>query len=348
MTFEAAARLSNPERLDAPFRDPPARGELPAGAAAALAAEPFEIARPIGALSPVVLASPHSGRRYPADMLSATRLDPLTLRRSEDSFVEEIFADGPSYGAPLIHAHFPRAYVDANREPYELDPRMFADPLPSYVNWRTARVAGGLGTIARIVADGHEIYRRKLTFAEAQRRIQHCYAPYHAALRRLVADAKSRFGAAILIDCHSMPSIGGPLDQDSGRPRTDIVLGDRFGEACAPAIASLAEKILAGQGYRVLRNAPYAGGYTTAHYGKPAGGVHAIQIEINRALYMDEARIVKTAGIERLRADMAALVGAFSAIDPRAIARRRGARAMTGPKKGPRKARPKSREETPG
>lgn len=316
MTFDAAAR--------APIADMN-NNETPSPArsiAAQLARRPYEILHPSGPAAPVVLASPHSGRRYPEDMLRASRLDPITLRKSEDSFVEEIFGDGPRSGAPLIHALFPRAYVDVNREPYELDPRMFADPLPSYVNWRTARVAGGLGTIARIVADGHEIYRRKLTFAEAQRRIQQCYAPYHAALRRLIADAKSRFGAAILIDCHSMPSVGGPFDRDSGRPRTDIVIGDRFGEACAPAIVSLAEKFLSDRGYCVLRNTPYAGGYTTAHYGRPRNGVHSLQIEINRALYMDESRIEKTDGIVRLRADMAALIREIASIDPRAVASR--------------------------
>ena len=204
---------------------------------------------------------------------------------------------------------------------------MFADPLPSYVNSRSPRVAGGLGTIARIVADGAEIYRRKLTFAEAQRRIQDCYAPYHAALRRLVADAKSRRNAAILIDCHSMPSIGGPFDQDSGRTRTDFVLGDRYGEACAPALASLVEQLLSERGYRVLRNTPYAGGYTTTHYGRPRAGVHALQIEINRALYMDEMTMERRGGLAELRRDLSAVISELSVIDAKALTRRSFARA---------------------
>lgn len=275
----------------------------------------------------VVFASPHSGRRYPQEILRASRLDPLTLRRSEDSFVDEIVADAPDCGAPLIQALFPRAYIDVNREPYELDPAMFAEPLPSYVNTRSHRVAGGLGTIARVVTDGEEIYARKLTFAEAQKRIHKCYAPYHSSLRRLVEESRARHGCAVLVDCHSMPSVGGPRDQDKGRARTDIILGDRYGESCAPALVSLAERILTDCGYRVVRNAPYAGGYTTAHYGRPGDGVHALQIEINRALYMDEKRIRPLAALKRLRADMKKLAGELCAIDPGALAKRRLARA---------------------
>ena len=155
---------------------------------------------------PLVLSSPHSGTNYPADLAAAARLDPMTLRRSEDSFVDEIFAAAPELGAPLVAARFPRAYLDVNREPWELDPVMFADALPNYVNIRSPRVRMGLGTIARVVASGEEIYARKLRFADARTRVETLYHPYHQALSHLVLDTEAAFGGCLLIDCHSMPS----------------------------------------------------------------------------------------------------------------------------------------------
>src|SRR5881398_751423 len=175
---------------------------------------------------PLVVTSPHSGARYPDDLLAATRLDPLTLRRSEDSFVDAIFAAAPDLGAPLLAARFPRAYLDVNREDWELDPTMFSDVLPSFVNARSPRVRMGLGTIARIVASGEEIYGRKLRFAEARQRIEELYRPYHRELRRLLEDAQWRFGGYLLVDCHSMPSAAGAV---CGDPGVDIVLGDCHG-----------------------------------------------------------------------------------------------------------------------
>jgi len=280
---------------------------------------PIEILHPAERIGPVIFASPHSGRRYPREMIKASRLDLLTLRKSEDGFVDEIFQDVVDHGAPLLRALFPRVYVDVNREPYELDPRMFADPLPTHVNTRSTRVAGGLGTIARVVTDGEEIYRRKLTFAEAERRINACYTPYHKALSRLIEGSRARFGCAVLIDCHSMPSIGGPMDFDTGRNRTDFVLGDRYGASCAPALSSFVEHTLVARNYRLMRNNPYAGGFTTAHYGRPDRGVHVIQIEINRALYMDEARVERRDGIRDLRSVMGDLAHQLGRIDTRAL-----------------------------
>ena len=277
---------------------------------------PFEVLEPTPQGAPIVLCSPHSGRAYPQPFVATSQLDPLTLRRSEDAFVDELFLPAAGLGAPLLRAHFPRAYLDANREPYELDPAMFRDALPAYANTRSLRVAGGLGTIARIVSDNNAIYREKLNFAEAKRRIDTLYWPFHSALRGLLERTRAEFGCAILIDCHSMPSIGGPFDEDPGHARAEIVLGDRYGTSCARALTDAAERHLRGLGYQVLRNNPYAGGYNTEHYGMPGRGFHALQIEINRALYMDESRLERGPGLSRVAQDMRSLVSRLSEIDP--------------------------------
>jgi N-formylglutamate amidohydrolase len=267
----------------------------------------WDMAMPRQQAMPVVFASPHSGTDYPRSFVANSRLDPITLRKSEDSFVDEVFAGVVDEGAPLLKALFPRAYIDPNREPFELDPAMFADPLPDYANTRSPRIAAGLGTIARVVANGEEIYREKLTFADALRRVNELYRPYHMALKRLVDATVQSFGVAVLIDCHSMPSVGGPMDEDAGRRRFDMVLGDRHGTACAPALIDVVERFLGDAGYEVARNNPYAGGFTTQHYGSPANGVHALQIEINRALYMDETKIERSSGLFRIADRMTAL-----------------------------------------
>lgn len=256
---------------------------------------------------PVVFASPHSGADYSESFVASSRLDRLTLRRSEDCFVDEIFAGVVGEGAPLLRALFPRAFIDANREPFELDPGMFEDVLPEYANTRSPRIAAGLGTIARVVANGEDIYQKRLTFAEALWRVETFYRPYHAALRGLSEETRQHFGFTVLIDCHSMPSVGGPMDEDAGRRRYDIVLGDCHGTTCAPSLMELVERFLARCGYEVARNNPYAGGFTTRHYGAPTAGVHALQIEINRALYMDEVTIERGADLARIAADMTAL-----------------------------------------
>jgi N-formylglutamate amidohydrolase len=269
---------------------------------------PFEIVPATGASTPLVFSSPHSGAHYSADFLAASRLEPSVLRRSEDAFVDELFASAAANGAALIKALFPRAYVDPNREPWELDPAMFDGPLPAFVNRQSPRVAGGLGTVARVVANGAEIYKGKLDFAEARRRIEALYMPYHAALEAMLAQTQASFGACLLVDCHSMPSVGGPMDRDPGRSRLDFVLGDFFGAACAPAVIAAAETCLRDLGYAVGRNNPYAGGFITRHYGTPAAGRHALQIEINRGLYMDEIAIAKAPGFAKLAADLGVLV----------------------------------------
>jgi N-formylglutamate amidohydrolase len=266
--------------------------------------------------SPLVLASPHSGTHYPADLIAASRLDALSLRRSEDSYVDEIFGAAPELGAPLLKARFARAYLDPNREPFELDPAMFEDVLPDFVNRHSPRVRVGLGTIARVVASGEEIYARKLRFAEAAQRIERLYRPYHRALAHLVEATRNRFGFYVLLDCHSMPSTTLPPRAGLGRGRVDIVLGDCHGTSCDPIVADTAQRVLVDKGYAVVRNAPYAGGFTTTHYGKPGEGGHCLQIEIGRGLYMDERNYERKAFFAQLARDMRDLTLALSGIEP--------------------------------
>lgn len=280
----------------------------------------FDVRAPATQTVPLVFASPHSGRAYSPAFIAASRLDPLALRRSEDAFIDEIFAAAPDHGAPLIRAHFPRAYVDPNRESHELDPAMFADALPDHVNSRSPRVAAGLGTVARIVASGEEIYRDKLLWSDARRRIETCYVPYHAALGGLVDETRRRFGVCLLVDCHSMPSVGGPLDADPGHLRADFILGDCHATSCVGAVSELAERSLTELGYQVTRNDPYAGGFTTRHYGRPESGVHALQIEINRGLYMDERTIERGPGMALLIDRAKRLIESLVAIDPALLA----------------------------
>jgi N-formylglutamate amidohydrolase len=266
-------------------------------------APPLDLRRPAEQLVPLVVASPHSGSDYPSEFVAASRLDPLTLRRSEDAFVDEIFADAPGLGAPMLAARFPRAYLDVNREAWELDPAMFSDTLPDYVNVRSPRVRMGLGTIARIVASGEEIYGGKLAFAEARERIQTLYQPYHAALGRLVEETAAHFGFCLVVDCHSMPS-----GAHGSREGADIVLGDCHGAACAPQIVETARRYLTRRGFVVALNAPYAGGFTTNYYGRPRRGRHALQVEINRAIYMDERTYHRLPGFARLGEEMAGFI----------------------------------------
>lgn len=264
----------------------------------------FVVDRPARRLVPWVFNVPHAGQVYPDAFVAASRLDRLTLRRSEDAFVDALFAGVVPLGAPLMAARFPRAYLDVNREPYELDPRMFDGRLPSAANIRSMRVAGGLGTIPRIVADGQEIYRGRLPVAEALGRIERLYKPYHRALHDLVRETVQAFGHAVLVDCHSMPS---PALAGQGPGGADIVLGDRYGTSCAGLLTDVVEAGFRARGYEVARNKPYAGGFITEHHGEPALGRHALQIEINRALYMDQRTMTRLPGFERLGDDLTAV-----------------------------------------
>jgi len=272
---------------------------------------PFEILEPGEWRGPVVFNSPHSGKIYPHGFLVATRLDLQTLRRSEDSFVDDLVMGVVERGYPLVRAHFPRCYIDVNREPYELDPRMFDGRLPSFANTRSMRVAGGLGTVARVVGDAQEIYDQRLSVEEALRRIETLYKPYHRTLRRLFSRIHREFDAAVLIDCHSMPSSTGAKDD---RPRADVVLGDRYGTSCVAAVSETIEETLRAFGLMVSRNKPYAGGFITEHYGNPTAGLHAIQLEVNRGLYMNERTFERTTGFASLAAHLQTLADRLAAI----------------------------------
>ncbi len=291
---------------------------------------PFILHAPAVQASALVLASPHSGRNYPASFVDSSRLDPRALRRSEDSFVDELYAAAPSHGAALLAATFPRAYCDANREAWELDPAMFEDGLPPWVNTTSVRVGAGLGTLARVVSSGEAIYRRRLRFAEAQGRVRTCWEPYHAALRGLIDATRRQRGACLLLDCHSMPDAASqPRGRDGAHPAArhdpasppreaardgpDFVLGDAHGTTCAPAATRLVETLLRESGYQVSRNDPYAGGYVTRHYGRPREQVHVLQIEVARGLYMDEATIEKRAGFAPLRERLSLVVASLVA-----------------------------------
>lgn len=257
----------------------------------------FETVRPRRLTAPLVFNSAHSGRDYPERFLAMTRLDHLSIRQSEDAWVDDLVARAPHLGAPLLRAHFPRAYLDVNREPWELDPQMFVEPLSDRFNTTSPRVAAGLGTLARVVAENKPIYRDRLTLDDARMRIEGIYVPYHATLQRLLTEALGAFGVAVLVDCHSMPRIS----RGGDRLAPDIVLGDRYGTTCAPALVDLIEMVFAGAGLRVARNRPYAGGFIARTYGRPQHGIHAIQIEISRHLYMNEVTLEKNDGFGMIR-----------------------------------------------
>jgi N-formylglutamate deformylase len=252
--------------------------------------ELFEIREPVSHAIPFVYNSPHSGRIYPPEFIAQSRLQGISIRRSEDHYVDELFAEASALGAPLLVANFPRAYLDVNREPYELDPRMFDGLLPPYANVNSLRVAGGLGTIPRIVAENMEIYGRRLSVQEGLDRIEAVYKPYHAALRRLIARTHVQFGFGVLIDCHSMP---GNVRVAGANTRPDFIIGDRYGTSASAELSRTAVGIFEEMGFAAIRNKPYAGGFITEHYGRPSRGLHALQIEVNRSIYVDEITLEK-------------------------------------------------------
>ncbi|HWA30934.1 MAG TPA: N-formylglutamate amidohydrolase [Rhizomicrobium sp.] len=272
-----------------------------------LYARGFNLIRPTVQRVPFVFASPHSGRVYPHSFLMASGLSATGLRRSEDAFVDELFASAVSLGAPMIAARFPRAFLDVNRGPGELDPAMFDGPLKDAVDPPSTRVNAGLGVIPRIVRDGAEIYRRKLPAQEAEARLSRLYRPYHAALAKLLEETHAKFGAAVLVDCHSMPSAAAI---------PDAVLGDRYGMAAAYALVRHAEFAFEKRGFTVARNTPYAGGYSTYLHGRPMLGHHALQIEINRALYLDEERIERNEGFDDLARRIGEVLRDLTSIEP--------------------------------
>lgn len=263
---------------------------------------PFEIVPPAEWTAPAIFNSPHSGRDFPASFLRQSRLPLARLRRSEDCYVDELFLSCISHGAPMLRARVPRSYIDLNREPYELDPRMFTGELPGHANTTSPRVASGLGTIPRIVSEGEEIYRGRIDYAEARQRIEGIHIPYHRTLSALAQAVLAKTGEVLLIDCHSMPATATAHVTAAGSGPVDVVLGDRFGTSCADTITEIVESHLRLHGLRVLRNKPYAGGFITQNHGAPQRGQHALQIEINRSLYMNEVTLEKTRDFEAVAA----------------------------------------------
>jgi len=276
---------------------------IPGAGTADANAAGFTVTGGAGARTPLVLASPHSGRAYPPAFLAQTRLSVEQLRRAEDAFVDTLAGGAPARGVPLVAAHYGRAWLDLNRSAEELDPAMYDEVLAPHPDQYGDRVRAGLGILPRIAAHGLDIYARPLALAQARARIEAVHAPYHATLRALLAAACARHGYGVLIDCHSMPT---PLAGRSAPPQ--IVLGDLFGRSAAPALVACVRRHFERAGLRVAINAPYAGGYTTAAYGQPDTGSHVLQIEIDRALYMDPPRLRPHAGFARVAALMDGLV----------------------------------------
>ncbi len=263
-----------------------------------MAQTPYTLTLPAARTTSVIFSSPHSGRAYPADFLARSVLDELSIRSSEDAFVDELFAAVPDFGAPLLAANAPRAYIDMNRAAEELDPALIEGVPRSAHN---PRISSGLGVIPRVVANGRVIYRGKLARAEAQARIETHWQPYHRRLRSLIDESLALFGEAVLIDCHSMPHEAIEQVTGGGARPPDVVLGDRFGAAAGGEVVDRIEAAFEAAGLRVVRNSPFAGAYIAQAYGRPSRGIHVVQIELDRALYMDERSVRRHDGYETFR-----------------------------------------------
>ena len=264
---------------------------------------PFDLRLPRHRTTSVIFASPHSGCVYPQAFLRQSALSAAVLRSSEDAFVDQLFETAPSYGAPFLVATYPRAWVDLNRAQDELDAALIEGVRR---NGHNPRIASGLGVVPRVVSGGRPIYRGKISLDEARARIRDVWRPYHAALHQQLVETRATFGEAILIDCHSMPHEAIEPDADypsgaRGPQRPDVVLGDRFGAAASGGIVDRIEAAFAAAGLRVSRNTPFAGAFITQHYGRPTKGQHVVQVEIDRALYMDEARVAPHGGFARFK-----------------------------------------------
>jgi N-formylglutamate amidohydrolase len=248
----------------------------------------FDLYLPRVQTVPVVFASPHSGRDYATTFGDQSRLDGLTLRSSEDAYVDQLFTVAPLHGAPLLTARAPRAYLDLNRAADELDPALI-DGVPRSPH--NPRIASGLGVVPRVVSGARHIYAGRIARADADARLNRFWHPYHRQLRDLMQDTVSDFGTAILIDCHSMPHEAIESHIRPGTQSPDIVLGDRFGAAASGDVVARIEAAFQAAGLRVARNTPFAGAYIAQAYGRPSRGQHVVQVEIDRALYLDEARV---------------------------------------------------------
>jgi len=271
-------------------------------------ARPFMEHAPQAPAIPLIFSSPHSGRCYPRAFVENSALPLEELRLSEDFLVDQLFSAAPRAGAHLIAASYPRAWLDLNRDPWELDAEMFAAPLPARADATSPRVKAGLGVIPRIVAEGREIHNRLLTWGEAKARLEHGYIPYHQRLEALVRQTMNRFGQAVLIDCHSMPASAARAMTPLAGRRPQIILGDCEGQSCSPLLIDALDHLFTRAGYRVSRNRVYTGGHITRHYGARGLGAHAIQIEINRELYMQKGDYRPSSGFLRLRKAISGII----------------------------------------
>lgn len=270
----------------------------------------FTLYRPARQTTAVVFSSPHSGADYRPEFIARSALDRRTIRSSEDAFVDRLFDMAPQFGAPLLAARVPRAYIDLNRAADELDPAVIEGLARAPHN---PRVSSGLGVIPRVVAGGRAIYSGKLPLVEAEARIRRCWHPYHQALSALVEDTHKTFGEVLLIDCHSMPHEALEAHVRPGLSRPEVVLGDRFGAAAGREMMDRVEAAFAGAGLKVARNAPFAGAHIAQAYGRPSRNAHVVQVEIDRALYMDEARIQPLPDFAAFRALIAGVMGEITA-----------------------------------
>lgn len=276
----------------------------------------YTLKRPADARSCVIFSSPHSGAEYSSDFLAETRLDALALRSSEDAFVDELFSTAPLHGAPLIAAKAPRAFVDLNRAANELDPAVI---LGAKLSGANPRIAAGLGVIPRVVSNSQAIRDGKMSLTEAKARIAKFHAPYHDCLAQLIKDHRARFGMAILVDCHSMPKEALDAAPLVDRQAPDIVLGDRFGASADRWVSDMARDIFEDAGFKVARNAPFAGGYITKHYGHPSRNIHALQVEINRGVYMNESEISRQDDFGKMQATLSTVICKIAALGAKPI-----------------------------
>ena len=268
----------------------------------AMPAPAWRKAQRAGASAPLLLTSPHSGTLYPDHMRENLQVTIEDLTRTEDAFVDELFESAPGAGASMISAVYARSFVDLNRDARELDPAMIDGRPPRPSSILTPRVEAGLGCLPRVGASGRQIYKTLLSPSEVESRLSFIHDSYHSEVRRELLELRETWGEAFLLDCHSMPSV-----QPGRRALPDIVLGDRFGSSCTSRMIGLAERTLRQMGYSVARNSPYAGGFTTRLYGRPRSGVHALQIEVNRKLYMNERMVAKSENFDIIQRDMAEL-----------------------------------------
>lgn len=274
----------------------------------------FSIDEPVSIMSPVVFASPHSGRLYPKGFLETCKASMIDLRRIEDAYVDRLLADVHLSGAPVICGLVARGFVDLNRAESEMDPHMFEDPSPGWYSQRSPRVDAGLGCIPRVAFNGSPIYDRKILRSEAERRLEQVYRPYHRALEALLKRAQAMFGQGWLVDCHSMPA-----ETEASARSPDIVIGDRFGASCSPGLVDLVESLFRARGYTTARNSPYAGGFATLAHGQPSLGRHAIQIEVRRRLYLNEASVEPHDGFNMLRRHMGEIANEICAFTREAV-----------------------------